>query len=74
MLMLKLRSIGNSIGLVPLKEALTKLNMGKDDFLFLTEAPDGYRLTPYSPAFEQQIEAAKQIMKDRREALRELAQ
>jgi len=74
MLMLKLRSIGNSIGLVLPKEALTKLNMGKDDFLFLTEAPDGYRLTPYSPAFEQQIEAAKQIMKDRRDALRKLAQ
>jgi len=73
MLTLKLRAIGNSIGLVLPKEALAKMNVGLDDTLFLTDTPDGVRLTPYSPSFEQQITVAKEIMKERRDALRELA-
>ena len=73
MLTLKLRAIGNSVGVVLPKEALAKLNVGINDMLFLTETPDGIRLTPYSPAFEQQITVAKEIMKERRDALRELA-
>lgn len=73
MFTLKLRAIGNSVGLVLPKEALAKLNVGLDDTLFLTETPDGVRLTPYSPSFEQQIGVAKDIMKERRDALRELA-
>jgi hypothetical protein len=41
--------------------------------VYLTEAPDGYRLTPYDPEFEQQMETARKIMKRRRAVLRELA-
>ena len=41
--------------------------------MYLTEAPDGYRLTPYNPEFEQQMDTARRIMKRRRAALRELA-
>jgi putative addiction module antidote len=70
---LKLTTIGNSVGAVFPKEALAKLNVGKGDTLFLTESPDGYRLTPYNPDFEAQMNAARAIMKKRRNALRELA-
>jgi putative addiction module antidote len=42
---LKLTAIGNSIGAVFSKEVLSKLRVGKGDTLFLTEAPDGFRLT-----------------------------
>jgi putative addiction module antidote len=70
---LKLTTIGNSVGAVLPKEALAKLNVGKGDTLFLTESPDGYRLTPYNPDFEAQMNAARAIMKKRRNALRELA-
>lgn len=73
MLTLKLTAIGNSIGVVLPKEALTKLKLGKGDTVFLTESPDGYRLTPYSPEFETQMTIARQIMKKRRDVLRELA-
>jgi putative addiction module antidote len=65
--------MGNSIGAVFSKEALAKLKVGKGDTLFLTESPDGYRLTPYNPDFEAQMNAARAIMKKRRNALRELA-
>jgi putative addiction module antidote len=73
MIELKLTAIGNSLGVVLPKEALGRLKVTKGDTLYITEAPDGYRLTPYDPAFEKQMSAARKIMKKRRTALRELA-
>ncbi len=73
MLELKLTTIGNSVGLVLPKEALTKLKLEKGDTVYLTESPDGYRLTLYNPDFETQMVLARQIMKKRRAVLRELA-
>lgn len=73
MLSVKLTAIGNSLGVVLPKEALARLKVGKGDTLYITETPDGYRLTPYDPAFEAQMKLARGIMKKRRAALRELA-
>lgn len=73
MLALKLTQIGNSVGLVLPKEVLARLKLEKGDTVFLTEAPDGVRLTPHDPSFESQMEAARAIMKKRRAVLRELA-
>jgi putative addiction module antidote len=70
---LKLTAIGNSAGVVLPKEVLARLKLDKGDSVYLTEAPDGYRLTPYDPEFEQQMESARKIMKRRRAVLRELA-
>ena len=70
---LKLTAIGNSAGVVLPKEVLARLKLDKGDTVYLTESPDGYRLTPYNPEFEQQMNAARKIMKRRRAALRELA-
>lgn len=70
---LRLTSIGNSAGLVLPKEVLARLKLDKGDTVYLTEAPDGYRLTPYDPEFETQMDAARRIMKKRRAALRQLA-
>lgn len=73
MIELKLTAIGNSLGVILPKDALGRLKVGKGDSLFITESPDGYRLTPYNPAFEGQMTAARKVMKKRRSALRELA-
>ena len=73
MLTLKLTAIGNSVGVVLPKEALDKLRLKKGDKVYLTESPEGFRLTPYDPEFEKQMTAARQIMRKRREVLRELA-
>lgn len=73
MLTLKLTQIGNSVGVVLPKEALTRLKVEKGDTLYLTETPEGFRLTPYNPEFEAQMEAARKIMKEHRDVLRELA-
>lgn len=70
MLALKLTKIGNSVGTVLPDDALRRLNVGEGDTLYLVETADGYRLTRDNPEFE---EAARRIMKKRRNALRELA-
>jgi putative addiction module antidote len=70
---LKITPIGNSFGVILPKEALAKLKVTGGDAVFITEAPDGFRITPYDPEFEAQMQAAKGVMKKRRNALRELA-
>ena len=73
MVALKLRKIGNSVGALIPQEALTALNVGEGDTLYLTKAPDGFRITPYDPEFEKQMKVAREIMKQDRKILRELA-
>ena len=73
MFSLKLIKIGNSLGLILPKEVLARLKPAKGDEIFITEAPEGYRITPHNPAFEAQMKAARNIMKRRRAVLRELA-
>lgn len=73
MLAVKLTQIGDSVGVVLPKEVQARLAVSEGDTLFLTEAPDGYRLTPGTPDFVDQMAIARAIMEDRRDALRELA-
>ena len=70
---LKLTQIGNSVGVILPKEALARMKVQKGDTVFLTESPDGYRIVEFDPNFEQQLSAAEEIMKRRRNVLRELA-
>ncbi|MFW5443093.1 MAG: AbrB/MazE/SpoVT family DNA-binding domain-containing protein [Methylococcaceae bacterium] len=69
----KVTSIGNSMGVVLPKEALTKLKTGKDETLYLVDSPDGFMLTPYQKNFKKQMEATEKTMKKYRNALPELA-
>jgi putative addiction module antidote len=71
---LKVRRVGNSLGVVLSKEALLRLKVRNGDSLFLTEAPDGsMRITPYDPAFEKQMKLAREGMSNYRNTLRELS-
>ena len=70
---LKVRKVGNSLGVVLPKEALTRLNVDDGDRLYITEAPDGFRITAADPDFGKQMEVAEKGMKRYRNALRELA-
>lgn len=70
---LKLTQIGNSVGVILPKEVLAKLDVSKGDEIYLTESPDGLRITVNNPEFEAQMKAARDIMKERRAVLRELA-
>jgi putative addiction module antidote len=73
MVALKLRKIGNSVGTLIPQETLAALNVNEGDTLYLTEAPDGFRVTPYDPEFEEQMKVARDIMKRDRDILRALA-
>ena len=75
MTLLKIRPVGNSLGVVLPKEALARLNLKDGDTLFLTEAPDGsMRITQYDPSFDEQMRAAQEGMRKYRNALRRLAE
>ena len=74
MLELKVRKIGNSLGVVLPKEAVNRLRAGDGDRLFLIEGPNGaYQLTPYDPAFEAKMEKAEDIIGRYRNTLHALA-
>ena len=71
---LKLRKVGNSVGLVLPKEALAHLKVDEGDTLIFSESPDGgYRVTPNNDPFAQQMAMAEGIAQRYRNALRELA-
>lgn len=72
-LKLKLTTVGNSVGVILPREILAKLHVTKGDYVFLVDQPDGYTLTPYDPEFARQLEVAEAVMRENRDALRELA-
>jgi len=70
---LKLTQIGNSVGVILPKEALARLKLGKGESVFMTETPDGYILTPYDPALEEEIQAGREFMREFRDTFHQLA-
>ena len=70
---LKLTQIGNSVGAVFPRELLNQLQLEKGDAIYVTESPDGLRITKHNPEFAEQMLAARDIMKRRRAVLHELA-
>ena len=71
--MLKLTQIGNSIGVILPKEALARLKVEKGQSIFLTDTPDGYAMTPYDPAVEEQLQAGRAFMSEFRDTFHQLA-
>lgn len=71
---LKLRKIGNSVGIVLPKEALAHLKLAEGDTVSVTEASEGsLLLSPAKAEVTRQMEVAQDIMKRYRHTLRELA-
>lgn len=69
----KLRRIGNSLGMTIPKEALARLKVEEGDQLILTECKDGYIVTPYDAEFEEAMQISGDGTRRYRNALRELA-
>ncbi len=74
MSILKVTTIGNSVGIVLPKEILERLRVRKGDSLYVIETKQGIELTPYNPEFARQMEAAERVMREDRDALRKLAE
>jgi putative addiction module antidote len=73
MVQLTVRRIGNSVGVILPSEAVQALRISPGEKLFLTESPDGFRLTPYDPEFAKKMKVAERGFQRYRNALRELA-
>jgi putative addiction module antidote len=71
---LKLRKIGNSVGVVLPKEVLTRLKVEEGDSLCVTDATDGsLRIVAANSEFARQMEAVQDVVSRYRNTLRELA-
>jgi putative addiction module antidote len=73
MYIVKLIQVENSLGVVFPNELLARLNLQEGDKLCLTDSPDGVRITKHSPEFEEQMRLGREVMKQHRGVLRELA-
>ncbi len=74
MLALKVHKVGNSLNLRLPRDAVSRLRVSEGDTVYLTESPDGgYRITPFDPEFESQMQLAEDGMKRYRNTLRTLA-
>lgn len=63
MVALKIRKVGNSLGVVLPKEVLGHLRAAEGAELFLLEGPNNtYRLTSLDPAFQSKMEKVEEIM------------
>ena len=71
---LKIRKIGNSMGIVLPKEALAHLKAEEGDAICVTDGAEGtLRLSPTTAESRRQMEIAQKIMRRYRNTLRELA-
>jgi len=71
---LKVRRVGNSLGVILPREAIARLDVREGDALNLTEIPGGYRLDAHDPEVARQLEHAEKIMDHYRDTLRKLAE
>ncbi len=69
----KVRKVGNSLGVILTKDVVESLGVAEGDDLFAIRTPDGIRLTPYDPDFATAIESTRDYMRRHRDALNELA-
>jgi len=70
----KVIAIGNSIGIILPKEIAGRLHVEKGDTVFITECPDGVRLSAYDDAFARKMDAMEQVMRENRDVLKRLAE
>lgn len=74
MIELKVRKVGNSVGVILPKEALAHLKVEEGDTLSATDAADGsLRISPHKAEVARQLEVAQGVLKRYRNTLRELA-
>jgi putative addiction module antidote len=70
---LKIRKIGNSLGVVLPKDVLEQLKVKEGDTLNVAAAPTGITLSVSDEEVDRLMEMAERIMDENREVLRALA-
>ena len=72
-LKLKIRKVGNSVGVVLPKEVLAHLKVVEGDTVTVTESQDGVRLSAGDPEFAKTMAVFESLNRRYSNALRELA-
>lgn len=70
---LRIIKIGNAQGVILPKELLAKLGAEQGDVIHVVTKPDGLFVRQHDAGFAEQMAAAREVMRRRRDALRELA-
>ncbi len=70
---LKIRSVGNSAGVILPKDELIRLGLKIGDELAIRQSENGIELSPYDEDFERRVRALKRSQRKFRNAYRELA-
>ena len=70
---LKIRKVGNSLGVILPKETIDRLYLKENDLLQIIEEPEGVRLMPYDSDFSEWAQAFRNTNGKYRNVLRELA-
>ena len=70
---LRIIKIGNSQGVILSRELLAKLGVEQGDVVDVVATPDGLTVRKHDADFAEQMAAAREVMRRRRDALRELA-
>jgi putative addiction module antidote len=66
-------TVGDGIGIALPKEVMARLKVADGDLIILTECPGGFQITRYDPEFERQMVLAREVMREQRNVLEELA-
>jgi putative addiction module antidote len=70
---IKVRRIGNSVGLILPKDVAEQLRVGENDTVHYVVDTNGLHVTPFDPDFDSAMEAFAQTRRKYRNALRALA-
>jgi putative addiction module antidote len=70
----KLRKIGNSLGVILPKEVLARMHAEEGDDLMLAEGPQGVQLSLYDDEVARQVEIGLEVIREYRDVLKALAQ
>lgn len=70
---LKVRKVGNSVGVILPKETLDAMHIKEGDTLYISTSAEGIQLAPYDPEFAVAMKAFEKSRRKYRNALRELA-
>jgi putative addiction module antidote len=70
---IRVRKIGNSLGLILPKDVADQLRVGEDDTAHYAVDSNGLQLTPFDPDFDAAMEAFGQTRRKYRNTLRALA-
>jgi len=69
----KIRKVGNSLGLILPADLIERLNLKENDVLQLMTEQDGLHLTPFDPEFAEWAQAYRNTERKFRNTLKELA-